>query len=81
MPHLCTQPQAAYGVLDYMATQNVTPGTDTYDLLLRAFVDADDIEGALEALRRLRQDNARARYSTVRAGLNLAKRVGNMPGT
>ncbi|KAF5834373.1 hypothetical protein DUNSADRAFT_8996 [Dunaliella salina] len=69
------KPQAAYGVLDYMATQNVAPGTDTYDLLLRAFVSAEDVDGALEALQRLRKDNARAKYSTVLAGLNLARRT------
>eukprot|EP00983_Pelagomonas_calceolata_P108741 1159490-Pelagomonas_calceolata.AAC.7 len=57
-----------------MATQNVSPGTDTYDLLLRAFVSAEDVDGALEALQRLRKDNARAKYSTVTAGLNLARR-------
>ena len=60
-----------------MAAQNVVPGTDTYDLLLRAFVSSDDIDGAMEALRRLRADNARARFSTVQAGFKLACRLDN----
>ncbi|KAL6763324.1 hypothetical protein V8C86DRAFT_348061 [Haematococcus lacustris] len=67
------KPLAANGVLEYMASQGVAPSTDTFDLLLKGFIQVGDPEGALLTLQRLRDTGTRARLATLKAALQLAK--------
>lgn len=72
------QPQAAYGVLAHMHEElKLAPTADTFDLLLRGFLDVGDIAGAHDALLALRRANVRARLATVRAAAAAARQKGS----
>jgi hypothetical protein len=71
---LCTQPVKAASILKFMQTQGLQPDSHSYDLLLRSYLAAEDVEGAKETLLELRKAaGVMARLGTMQKAKQLAK--------